>query len=99
MNRKRRINYQDYNLRARAAFERSKKEVGLRELRFHDLRHIAISRLWMEGYSALEISAASGHSDLKMLMRYNHYAPNSRKQLTTATDPSKSPGQQHHSSS
>jgi len=60
---------------ARAAFERSKKEVGLDELRFHDLRHIAISRLWMEGFSALEISAASGHSDLKMLMRYSHYSP------------------------
>jgi len=62
---------------ARAAFERSKKEVGLDELRFHDLRHIAISRLWMEGYSALEISAASGHNDLKMLMRYSHYSPKS----------------------
>ena len=60
---------------ARAAFERSKKEAGLEHLRFHDLRHIAISRLWMEGYSALEISAASGHSDLKMLMRYSHYSP------------------------
>lgn len=62
---------------ARAAFERSKKEVGLEALRFHDLRHVAISRLWMEGYSALEISAASGHRDLKMLMRYSHYAPKS----------------------
>ena len=62
---------------ARAAFERSKKEAGLEHLRFHDLRHIAISRLWMEGYSALEISAASGHSDLKMLMRYSHFSPSS----------------------
>jgi len=66
------------NCGARAAFERSKKEVGLHELRFHDLRHIAISRLWMEGYSALEISAASGHSDLRMLMRYSHYSPQTR---------------------
>lgn len=63
---------------ARAAFERSKKEVGLDKLRFHDLRHVAISRLWMEGFSALEISAASGHRDLKMLMRYSHYAPKPR---------------------
>lgn len=61
---------------ARAAFERSKKEASLDTLRFHDLRHIAISRLWMEGYSALEISAASGHNDLKMLMRYSHFSPN-----------------------
>ena len=60
---------------ARSAFERSKRDAGLEDLRFHDLRHVAISRLWMDGYSALEISAASGHKDLKMLMRYSHYSP------------------------
>ena len=32
---------------SRSAFERSKREAGLQDLRFHDLRHIAISRLWM----------------------------------------------------
>jgi len=31
---------------ALAAFERSKREAGLDELRFHDLRFIAISRLY-----------------------------------------------------
>ena len=65
---------------SRSAFERSKREAGLQDLRFHDLRHIAISRLWMQGYSALEISAASGHKDLKMLMRYSHYAPRQTQQ-------------------
>jgi len=72
---------------ARAAFERSKEEADLKELRFHDLRHIAISRLWMQGYSALEISAASGHRDLRMLMRYSHYAPEQRVRSTYVHTP------------
>ena len=45
----------------------------LETLRFHDLRHIAISRMWGYGMNALEISACSGHRDIKMLMRYSHY--------------------------
>ena len=60
---------------ARSGFERARREAGLPELRFHDLRHVAISRLWSEGMNALEISATSGHRDLKMLMRYSHFSP------------------------
>ncbi len=50
-----------------------RKKAGLETLRFHDLRHIAISRMWSSGMNALEISACSGHRDIKMLMRYSHY--------------------------
>ena len=53
--------------------ERARKKAGLLNLRFHDLRHIAISRMWSYGMNALEISACSGHRDIKMLMRYSHY--------------------------
>ena len=62
---------------SRHAFNRAKKIAGLEELHFHDLRHIAISRMWSEGMNAIEISAASGHKDLKMLMRYSHFLPSS----------------------
>ena len=58
---------------ARNGFERARKKAGLETLRFHDLRHIAISRMWSYGMNALEIIACSGHRDLKMLMRYSHY--------------------------
>ena len=58
---------------ARNGFERARKKAGLLNLRFHDLRHIAISRMWSYGMNALEISACSGHRDIKMLMRYSHY--------------------------
>ena len=58
---------------ARHGFNRARRIAGLPNLRFHDLRHIAISSMWAEGMNALEISAASGHKDLRMLMRYSHY--------------------------
>ena len=58
---------------ARNGFDRARKGAGLETLRFHDLRHIAISRMWSSGMNALEISACSGHKDIKMLMRYSHF--------------------------
>ncbi len=58
---------------ARNGFDKARKRAGLDTLRFHDLRHIAISRMWSYGMNALEISACSGHRDIKMLMRYSHY--------------------------
>ena len=58
---------------ARHGFNRARTIAGLPNLRFHDLRHIAISSMWADGMNALEISAASGHKDLRMLMRYSHY--------------------------
>ena len=58
---------------ARNGFDKARKRAGLQTLRFHDLRHIAISRMWSNGMNALEISACSGHRDIKMLMRYSHY--------------------------
>ena len=58
---------------ARHGFDKARKKAGLETLRFHDLRHIAISRMWRSGMNALEISACSGHRDIKMLMRYSHF--------------------------
>ena len=57
---------------ARNGFDKARKRAELNTLRFHDLRHIAISRMWSSGMNALEISACSGHRDIKMLMRYSH---------------------------
>ena len=58
---------------ARHGFDRARKQAGLETLIFHDLRHIAISRMWSSGMNAREISACSGHRDIKMLMRYSHF--------------------------
>jgi len=41
------------------------------DLRFHDLRHEATSRL-AETFQAHELAKITGHRDLRMLLRYYH---------------------------
>ena len=56
----------------RLAWERLKRRVGIENLRFHDLRHEAISRFFERGLSVPEVALISGHNDLRMLHRYTH---------------------------
>jgi integrase len=42
------------------------------DLRFHDLRHEALSRLSDKGLNVMEIAHISGHRTLTMLRRYTH---------------------------
>jgi integrase len=44
----------------------------LRELRFHDLRHEAVTRLFEKGLNPIEVAMVSGHKTLSMLQRYTH---------------------------
>ena len=44
----------------------------LRELRFHDLRHEAVTRLFEKGLNPIEVGMVSGHKTLSMLQRYTH---------------------------
>jgi integrase len=46
-------------------------------LRFHDLRHVAITSFFDRGLNVIEAGALSGHKDLKMLRRYSHPSPQS----------------------
>ena len=49
------------------------KRGGLTDLRFHDLRHEATSRLFERGtLDIMEISSITGHKTLTMLRRYTH---------------------------
>lgn len=50
----------------------TKKLLGIRDLRFHDLRHEAVSRLVEGGLTDQEVSAISGHKSMQMLKRYTH---------------------------
>ena len=54
------------------AFERAVKRAGIEDLRFHDLRHEAVSRLFERGLDLMEVAAVSGHKSLQMLKRYTH---------------------------
>jgi integrase len=74
------------------AFKLTWKRVLLRaeikDLRFHDLRHEAISRFFERGLTAPEVAHISGHRDMRMLYRYAHadrfriFAQLDKKQFT-----------------
>jgi integrase len=57
------------------AFARSCADAGIVGLRFHDLRHEAVSRAFECGLNVMEAAAVSGHKDLRMLQRYTHLQP------------------------
>lgn len=56
----------------RLAWERLTRRVGLEDLRLHDLRHEAVSRLFEKGFNVAEVASISGHRELRMLTRYTH---------------------------
>ena len=56
----------------RLAWDRLRARAGLSELRFHDLRHEAISRFFEMGLNMPEVAVISGHRDPRMLFRYTH---------------------------
>jgi integrase len=59
----------------RLAWERLRRRAGVVGLRFHDLRHEAVSRFFEKGLTMPEVAAISGHRDPRMLMRYSHPRP------------------------
>lgn len=56
----------------RQCWEHAKRRAGLTDLRFHDLRHEALSRFCEMGLTIPELAVISGHRDPRMLFRYAH---------------------------
>jgi integrase len=56
----------------RLNWERLRHKAGLDDLRFHDLRHEAISRFFERGLTIPGVALISGHKDMRMLLRYTH---------------------------
>lgn len=55
-----------------AAFTRACKLLEIEDLRFHDLRHEGVSRLFEMGLSIPHVAAVSGHRSWSSLQRYTH---------------------------
>ena len=53
-----------------AAFKRGLARAGLDDLRFHDLRRTAITRMAVKLPNVIELAAVSGHKSLMVLKRY-----------------------------
>ena len=65
----------DYSVRH--GWDRLVKRACITGLRFHDLRHEAVSRFFELGLSVPEVAAISGHKDFRMLSSYTHISAES----------------------
>jgi integrase len=55
-----------------AAFKRARVRADLADLRFHDLRHTATSRMAHKLPNVIELASVTGHQTIQMLKRYYH---------------------------
>ncbi|MEY8140968.1 tyrosine-type recombinase/integrase [Falsihalocynthiibacter sp. CO-5D18] len=61
---------------ASAAFSRATRALGIVDLHFHDLRHLAITELFRAGLPMELVAVVSGHRDWKHLKRYTQLNAN-----------------------
>jgi integrase len=66
-----------------SAWRRAVKAAGIRDFRFHDLRHSAASYLAMGGATPSELAAVLGHKTLQMVQRYAHIGEQHTHKLVT----------------
>lgn len=62
-------------------FPRACRACGIHDLRFHDLRHEAISRLFEMGYQIQEVAMFSGHKTWAQLARYTQLKAENLRRL------------------
>ena len=53
-------------------FLRAARRAKVEDIHFHDLRHMALTKLSVKFTNILELASISGHKELKMLQRYVH---------------------------
>lgn len=61
--------------RLRSDWDAAKIAADIPDIRLHDLRHEAASRLFEKGLNVMEAASVTGHKTLSMLKRYTHLNP------------------------
>jgi integrase len=70
----------------RRSFRSALKRAGIKDFRFHDLRHTFASHLIMKGADITTVKELLGHRDIKMTMRYAHLADDVKKDAVKLLD-------------
>ena len=74
-----------------AGFTRACKVLGIKDLRFHDLRHEATSRLFERGYQIHEVAQFTLHDSWNELKRYANLRPENLRDITPPVKPAATP--------
>lgn len=63
----------------RKSFKQALEKAGIKDFRWHDLRHCFASYLVMSGVDIINVKELMGHKTIEMTLRYAHLAPEYKK--------------------